>query len=189
MVRGTQKVTLWINAVNLVLDYILIFGIFGFQGLGILGAGIATTLSRMIGVFLLIIAINKGKSGLKFSLKSSWSLDRKMFKNITQIGYPAGLERLVMRVGQLVYSSMIIAMGTKVYAAHNIAGVIESFSYMLGFGFAIAASTLVGQNLGVKKPELAERYAVLSNFLGTIFMIFVGIIFFIFARPLGLLFT
>lgn len=187
--RTPMKVTLLINIINVVLDYVLIFGLFNFNGLGIVGAGLATTIARIIGVVLLLGYIIKKKDPLVLSIKRFLRINFTMIKKVIMIGYPATIERLLMRMGQLVYATMIIKIGTEAYAAHNIAGSIESLSYMPAYGFAIAASTLVGQNLGANQPEQAEHFGLLSNRLGTVFMIGVGILFFIFARPLGLLFT
>jgi Na+-driven multidrug efflux pump len=62
---------------------------------------------------------------------------------------------------------MIIKIGTEAYAAHNIAGTIETFSYLPGMGFGVAAATLVGQNLGAKKANEAQKYGLISYILST----------------------
>lgn len=187
--KTPMKVGLIANVINAALDYILIFGILGFSGLGIVGAALATTVSRIIGCIILFIKINDKKTNLTVKLFNKWKIDKKAIKSITRIGLPAAIEKLIMRFGQLVYSGMIIKIGTAAYAAHNIAGTIESFSYLPGFGFAIAASTLVGQSLGAEKPEEARSYGFLSNLLSTIFMVVVGAIFYIFAPLLAGIFT
>lgn len=183
------KVTLVINVLNVILDYLLIFGFFSFPGFGILGAGLATSISRFIGVLILLCLLILRKGPLDTVFKHGLIFKRKMMKTIWIIGLPAALERLVMRCGQVVYSAMIIQLGTEAYAAHNIAGSIESLSYMPGYGFAIAASTLVGQNLGANKPERAQNMGLVSTVLGIGFMVLIGSIFFFFARPLGLFYT
>lgn len=187
--KTPMKVGLIANVINAVLDYILIFGILGFSGLGIVGAALATTVSRIIGCIILFIKINDKKTNLTVKLFDKWKVDKKAIKSITKIGLPAAIEKLIMRFGQLVYSGMIIKIGTAAYAAHSIAGTIESFSYLPGFGFAIAASTLVGQSLGAEKPEEARSYGLLSNFLSTIFMVVIGAVFYIFAPLLAGIFT
>ena len=187
--KTPMKVALVANIVNIVLDYILIFGIFNFEGLGILGAGIATTISRIVGVVLLLLAINGDKIKIHIDIFNRWKIDRDIIRSITRIGLPAGIEKLIMRFGQLAYGGLIIKIGTQAYAAHNIAGTIEAFSYLPGMGFGVAAATLVGQNLGAKQPEEAKELGIVSNILATVFMVFVGIIFFIFAPFLAGLFS
>lgn len=177
------------NILNIVLNYVLIFGILDFKGLGILGAGLATTISRIIAVVVLIHKVNKGVTVLQFNIRGKWSIDKELMGSITRIGIPAGIEKLIMRLGQLLYGSMIITLGTSSYIAHNIAGTIESYSYLPAMGFGVAATTLVGQNLGSNNPEEAKKYAFISNALSTVLMIILGIGFFIGAPTLAGLFT
>ncbi|MCQ4924427.1 MATE family efflux transporter [Tissierella carlieri] len=187
--KTPMKVAIVSNAINIVLDYILIFGIFNFNGLGILGAGIATTISRIFGVTLLLRKINSDKTKIHINILDKWHIDKDILKSITKIGLPAALEKLIMRFGQLLYGGMIIKIGTEAYAAHNIAGTIETFSYLPGMGFGVAAATLVGQSLGAKKTDEAQKYGLISYFLATGFMVAVGVVFYIFAPFLAGLFS
>lgn len=187
--KTPMKIALLANIVNALLDYILIFGILNFDGLGILGAGLATTTSRIISVALLLGKIKGKETGINLSLRKEWNINRKMMRSITKISLPAAIERLIMRSGQLIYGGMIIKIGTEAYAAHNIAGTIETFSYLPGMGFGVAAATLVGQNLGRKRKEEAHRVGLISYFISTIFMVAVGMGFYVFAPVLAGLFT
>ncbi|WP_236915294.1 MATE family efflux transporter [Clostridium sp. Cult2] len=187
--KTPMKIAIVSNVINIVLDYILIFGIFDFNGLGILGAGIATTTSRIVGAILLLRKINSNETKIHINILDKWSIDKDILKSITKIGLPAGFEKLIMRFGQLVYGGLIIKIGTEAYAAHNIAGTIETFSYLPGMGFGVAAATLVGQNLGAKKADEAQKYGLMSYFLATGFMVIVGAIFYIFAPSLAELFS
>lgn len=180
--KTPMKVALIANIINAILDYIAIS-----SGFGIIGLGLATTFSRTIGVVLLVRKLIKEDN--KFELLGKWRIERNMMKSITKISLPAAVERLFMRSGQLIYGSLIIKIGVSTYAAHNIAGTIESFSYLPGMGFGVAAATLVGQNLGAKKEDTAQKYGFLSYLLATGLMVVVGIIFFIFAPFLAGLFT
>lgn len=187
--KTPMKITIIANIINIILDYILIFGIFNFTGLGILGAGIATTISRVVGVLLLLQKINSDKTKIHINILDKWNINKDILKSITRIGLPAAFEKLIMRFGQLVYGGMIIKIGTEAYAAHNIAGTIETFSYLPGMGFGVAAATLVGQNLGAKKKDEALKIGLMSYFLATTFMVIIGAIFYIFAPILAGLFS
>ncbi|WP_246451757.1 MATE family efflux transporter [Alkalicella caledoniensis] len=187
--KTPMKVAIVSNIINAILDYILIFGVFSFSGFGILGAGLATTTSRLISVFLLIKKINSNGTKINILIFEQWRIDFEMLTSITKISIPAAVERLIMRSGQLIYGGMIIKIGTEAYAAHNIAGTIETFSYLPGMGFGVAAATLVGQSLGKKKENEAQRLGLMSYLLSTGFMIVVGAIFYIFAPFLASLFT
>jgi len=187
--KTPMKVAIVSNIINIVLDYILIFGIFNFKGLGILGAGIATTISRIVGVILLLIKVYDNKTIVHVNLFDKWRIDKDILRSIVKTGLPAGFEKLIMRLGQLVYGGLIIKLGTEAYAAHNIAGSIEAFSYLPGMGFGVAGATLVGQSLGAKKPDEAKKYGLTSYFLSTGFMVAVGVVFYIFAPFLAGLFS
>ena len=177
------------NIINISLNYILIFGIFNFKGWGIVGAGVATTLSRMIAVGLLLIKIYGGNTAIKLNMKDKWTYNKLIMRSIIGIGMPAGAEKVIMRTGQMVYGSVIISLGTNAYVAHNIAGTIESYSYLPAMGFSVAAATLVGQSLGSKNFKKARSYGLIANLLSTFVMVFIGGVFFIGAPYLAALFT
>jgi len=187
--KSPMKIGIFANVVNALLDYVLIFGIFNFGGFGILGAGLATTFSRILSVVLLVHTLNKEKGKIHVAFFEDWKPDVKMLKTLTNISIPAAVERLIMRSGQLIYGGMIIKIGTEAYAAHNIAGTIETFSYLPGMGFGVAAATLVGQNLGKEDKEEAQRAGLMSYLMATLFMVVIGGVFYIFAPFLASLFS
>lgn len=187
--KTPMKIALYANIFNAVFDYILIFGVFNLPGLGILGAGLATTLSRMLSVALLIIKLRGSKTIIRLNLKQRWQVDMGLLRSLINVSLPAAVERLIMRSGQLIYGGMIIKIGTEAYAAHNIAGTIETLSYLPGMGFGVAAATLVGQNLGRKNDAEAQRLGLMSFLLSSGFMVVVGFIFLAFAPFLASLFS
>ena len=187
--KTPMKAAVVANILNAFLDYILIFGLFNFNGLGILGAGLATTFSRMVSLGLLVSRLRTHGTLIKLDFKRRWKGDLALLKSLISISFPAAVERLIMRSGQLIYGGMIIAIGTQAYAAHNIAGTIETFSYLPGMGFGIAAATLVGQSLGKGNETEARRLGMLSYLLSSCFMVVVGFIFFVFAPFLAKLFS
>ncbi|MCC5910542.1 MAG: MATE family efflux transporter [Clostridiaceae bacterium] len=187
--KTPMKIAIVVNVINGMLDYILIFGILNFNGFGILGAGLATTFARIVGVILLFKKMNSKETKISISLFEPWAINKNTIKSILTISLPAAVERLIMRSGQLIYGGLIIKIGTEAYVAHNIAGTIETFSYLPGMGFGVAAATLVGQNLGAKKGDEAEKFGLISYFLAMGFMVMVGAVFYIFAPFLAGLFT
>lgn len=186
-----MKVGILVTLLNIVLNYILIFGVFGFEGFGIVGAGIATTISRLVGLLLLLYPFfrknAKKEKWLTLSLKGPFN--PKAMKSLTKISIPAAIERLLMRVGQVIYVGMIIQIGIKVYAAHSITGSIEMFSYLPAMGFGVAAATLVGQNLGKGDIQEAKRSGWISYGLASLFMMVAGAIFYIGAPTFARMFS
>ncbi len=105
-----------------------------------------------------------------------------------KIGGPAAVEKLVMRVGQILYGALIINIGTTAYAAHNIGGTIENLTYLPCLGFGIAAATLVGQKLGANKPDEAVKVGILSFIMSTALIWTIALVFLIFPEQLAAIF-
>jgi len=167
-----MKVSWWINFIHIALDYIFIFGFMGIPGLGVAGAALATVIVRIIGTIALFIYIKKSK--VSFTLFGSNS--KADSYSILKLSTPAAIERLIMRLGQVLYFGLIVKIGADTYAAHTIAGNIETFSYMPGYGLAIAATTLVGQSVGAKRSKDAYQYGMITTAIAVAFMSFVGIL-------------
>lgn len=179
--RTPMYVTGASNILNILLNIVFIN-----MGLGILGLGLATTLSRGVSTVILYLRLHSHDGNVKLSV---CNLTKKEFSSILEIGVPAGIEKLIMRIGQLVYNSMIISIGTAAYVAHNIAGNIESYSYIPAMGFGLAVCTMVGISLGENNILQAKKQAAVAYCISTGFMILIGLIFFIFAPQLAALFT
>lgn len=177
--KTPMRVNIVANLVNVVFNYLLITGKFGFPALGVNGAAAATALSRLVGGILVLRVLISGKLIVHISLRDRWQWDWPAIKRMMNIGIPAMLEQLVMRGGQLLFARVVSALGTLAYAAHSIANNAESLSFMPGFGFAMAATTLIGQNLGAKLPERAEHSGYECVKIAAVIMGFVGIFFFL----------
>lgn len=180
-------ISLVINGINALLDYVLIFGFLFIPELGIMGAAIATVVSRLVGSLALFYYINKDKV-LAFR-KDYWRPAKDHLIELTTLGAPAAGERLVMRAGQIVYFGFVVALGTNAFAAHQIAGNVEVFSYMIGYGFATAATILVGQQIGAGNLEEARKYAKLSTQFTAVCMTLLGAVLFFFAGWAATFFT
>ncbi|WML43418.1 MATE family efflux transporter [Neobacillus sp. PS3-40] len=170
--KTPMKVSWWINFIHIGLDYVLIFGVFGLKGFGVAGAAWATVIVRLIGTVLLYFYIKRSK--VSFSIFGSYSQEDSF--SILKLSTPAAIERLIMRLGQVLYFGLIVKIGADTYAAHSIAGNIETFSYMPGYGLAIAATTLVGQSVGAKRSKEAYQYGMMTTWIAVGFMSFVGVL-------------
>lgn len=172
--KTPMKVSWWINLIHIGLDYVLIFGIFKLDGFGLAGAAWATVIVRLLGSAALYHHIKKSPVSFSFSGESSKG---DLFAILT-LSAPAAIERLIMRLGQVVYFGLIVKIGAETYAAHTIAGNIETFSYMPGYGLAIAATTLVGQRIGAKQYREAYEFGFLTTGLAIGFMSLIGLVLF-----------
>ena len=170
--KTPMKVSWWINLIHIGFDYVLIFGVFGLKGFGVAGAAWATVIVRLIGTIALYLYIKRSK--ISFSFFGSYSKEDSF--SILKLSTPTAIERLIMRLGQVLYFGLIVKIGADTYAAHSIAGNIETFSYMPGYGLAIAATTLVGQSVGAKRSKEAYQYGMMTTWIAVGFMSFVGIL-------------
>ncbi|WJH36166.1 MATE family efflux transporter [Paenibacillus sp. CC-CFT747] len=181
------KVGVEMNIVHVVLDYILIFGIWFIPGFGLVGAAWAMVLARLYASARLwrksrnVKAISLVGEELKFQMS--------FFLSMLKFTIPVAVERLSMRLGQVVYFGLIVRMGTESYAAHNIAGTLTVFASTIGTGFAIAASVTIGQAIGNKNVEAVHSYRRWSYIQSAISMTIVTALIFIFSPWIGQLFT
>ncbi|MGI6359060.1 MAG: MATE family efflux transporter [Bacillota bacterium] len=178
-----------INLINIGLNWIFIFGNLGMPNMGTAGAGFATMVARAVGTVIMMQVLLSGKASIKLKLLDSNRLHFPTIKRILNVGIPAAVEQLMMRGAQVFFTMIVTGLGTNMYAAHQIAMRADSLAVMPGFGFAVAATTLVGQNLGARQPEVANRAGWLTLYLGVGFMAVVGVSLFTFAVPAARFFT
>ena len=156
------------NGINIILNYLLIFGMLGFPKLGIVGAGIGTLISRVLMVlFILIIFFKKEKIRIYFSNLNFKITEKAVFKKIFDIGIPSALQML-FEVG--IFTAAIWLSGTlgKIYqAANQIAFNLSAITFMVGVGLGVAAMIRVGNQKGLS-DFLSLRRIAISVFMLTI---------------------
>jgi putative MATE family efflux protein len=177
--RTPMMITGFINVINIVLDYLLIFGNLGFPRLGAVGSAVATTSARAIGASLILYVLFKRGSILKLPWRGGWGFHRDVIGRIINIGGPSAAEQFIMQLGLLVFGVLAVSLGTNEYAAMQVAFNISGFSFLPAFAFGVAALTLVGQNLGAKNPTRAEQSAIQALKSGTLWMVLMGVGFFV----------
>ncbi|MEG0712968.1 MAG: MATE family efflux transporter [Niameybacter sp.] len=177
------------NLVNLIFNFLLIGGNFGFPSLGVLGAGVATVLGNIVAFVIATYGILHSKTELQLKFNESWKLDLVTIKGIFKISNSAMVEQLCMRIGFLVYTKMITNLGTVAFATHQICMNILNMTFSLGDGMAMAASSLVGRNLGAKRADLSIIYGKTAQRIGLIFSTLLVLIYVFLREPLVSLFT
>jgi len=176
------------NIVNIAVGWVLIFGNLGFPRMGVLGAALANMIGFMAGAsgYVALLAARRLRLNLP-ERRKRWS--RGVNRRIMRIGVPAAAEQIVLQVGFLIYTAIIVYFGTAALAGHQIGARIQGLAFMPGMGFAIAATALVGQNLGARKPDEAEQCGWESTKLAVLVMCGIGLVMFIFADPMARLFV
>lgn len=187
--KATLNLNLTANIVNVIFNYLLIYGKFGFPRLEVAGAAIATVLGTIVSSIMGLYMIFKGDEELRISLRDDFRPNFPMLKRIWKIGFPTALEQLALRFGLIIYIRIVAGLGTVVFATHQIALNILSMSFMNGQAFGMAATTLVGQSLGAGKVNRAIEYASKTRRLGSMVSTMLGVGFFFFGEALVSLYT
>jgi len=207
--RTPMLVTLISLAISLAIGYPLIFGKFGLPALGAVGAGVAGALVRSVGCLVLVGLLFR--AGRPVSLRGwhDWRPALAPFRRLVNIGLPSMFESLfraggmlhhrgvprercaaLFRAGgMLLFSVIVFRLGTATAAAQQIVQQIALFSMMPGFGFSMAAMTLVGQSLGAENPVRAERATWFSTRSCIFWMGAMGLAFFFGGPQIMALFT
>jgi len=183
-----MRILLISNAVNIILDPLLIFGLGPFPELGIKGAAIATTIGRAAGVAVQFWLLFRGGKHIRITvsqIRPGWKIIKGMIR--TSIG---GVGQMIIGMTSWIFLVRILAsIGSAAVAGSTIALRIMMFTFMPAAGMSNAAATLVGQNLGSGNPERAETAVWKIGLYNMLFLIGVSIIFFLFNRPLMTIFT
>jgi putative MATE family efflux protein len=187
--KTPMRVMAIVNVINVSLNYLLIFGHGPWPAMGVKGAALATALAQLTGGLLLTRIMFSGRKIIHLHWRDNYRPHMQTIKRVLRVGVPAGIEQAVMRIGQVSYTIIVSSLGTVAYAAHQIALNAESLSFMPGFGFALAATTLVGQALGAGDTEEAGRSGWQAAKLAALIMGAIGVLFFLFPSKFVSIFT
>ncbi|MGM9611037.1 MAG: MATE family efflux transporter, partial [Candidatus Woodwardiibium sp.] len=154
------------NLTNCVFNYFLINGIWFFPALGVRGAAYATLLGNVVSFVMSLYSVTAAKGYLHIRLRHCFHLRRGMLALLARIGGSAGVEQVFMRIGFFAYSKMVAELSTADLSTHIICMNVINLSFTVGDGLGVAASALVGQNLGAKRPDLAEVYGKAAQRFG-----------------------
>ena len=174
--KTPMKVKMFSIVLNVILNYLLIFGHFGFPELGVLGAAVATVIVNILEFVIYMFLYVKRKT----PYEPSFYYSKNLLSRALKVGIPASIERS-LTFGSLMLFTMVIAhYGTAALAGYQIGLRIEGLAFMPGIGFTIAAMALMGQGLGAKKPKQAKedvllvlKYTVGFMFFLSFFMVFI----------------
>lgn len=186
----TMRTNVTSNTVNIIFNYLLIGGHFGFPALGIHGAALATVLGTVVACIMSILSILKpdGFISLPYIMKNRIFPAVRSFINLVKVGYSVFFEQLLMRVGFMLTAIMAAKQGTDAMAAHQVGMNIMGLSFSFGDGLQAAAVALIGRSLGAGDEDLAKEYGSICRMFGGIISVCLAVIYFVGAAPLMKLF-
>jgi putative MATE family efflux protein len=173
---------------NIALNWVFIFGNLGAPRMGVAGAALATSISFALQATIVFGYLWTSRSPVRLSSAALTGVTRQSLARLVRVSIPAAAEPLLLQSGFLIYNKAITLLGTMPMAAHRAAITVESMTFMPAYGFAVAGSAVVGQNLGAGRPDRADAGLRECARLSTWLMSAVGASFFFLAAPLVRLF-
>lgn len=186
----TMKTNVTSNVVNIIFNYFLINGHFGFPALGIHGAAIATVLGTVVASVMSLLSIMKPDCfiSIPYIFKTRIKPSFQAMKSILNVGYSVFFEQILLRIGFLATALMAANQGDDAMAAHQVAMNVMGLTFAFGDGLQAAAVALIGRSLGEGKPDLAKLYGKTCQLIGGIISVFVAVFFFFGAEALMMMF-
>lgn len=184
--RITMQTNITSNIVNVIFNYLLIEGHFGFPALGIAGAATATVIGTVVAFVMSVISITKRDFfiSLPYLIKEKIYPAWKSFVSIISVAYSIFIEQIFLRIGFIATSIMMAHQGTGAMAAHQVGMNILGLTFSFGDGLQAAAVALIGRSLGEQKPEKAKEYGATCRIIGALIALVVAIVYFAIAKPL-----
>lgn len=172
------------NMLNVLGNYVLIFGKWGFPSLGLFGAGLSTGICKAIEAVLMTIFLFSPLSRIRLRWASFRMVSKKYIRDLLKVSIPASTEPFFVQSGFLVFTKIVAGLGTFAMAANRIALAVESLSFMPGHAFSTACATIVGQKYGERSArgiKLAVRQSMkvsltVMSAIGASFLIMPGLL-------------
>lgn len=187
--RTPMLITLIMNCINVLFNWLLIFGIWVFPRMEVAGAAWGTAISYVTGVILVVVILFRGRGLIRVRFGDMCLPDFFIIRRVLRVSMPAALDAFLTQVGYLVFLKIVTMLGTSSLAAHQIAIRIEAFSFMPGYALAVSTATLVGQSLGAKKEDLARLSMRRTCIYALILMCTFGMLFLLIPTQLTSLFA
>ena len=177
------------NLVNVVFNYLLIGGNFGFPALGTRGAALATVIGSVLGCAMSLHSMFAKSSFVYIRGVKGFFTSRFDVRSLLNVGSSAFVEQIFLRIGFLLFAITVANLGTAAYAAHQIGMNMMSLTFSFGDGLSVASVALIGRSLGEERRDLAKLYASMCQRIGLFCAFVMSMIFLFFGRNLYGLFS
>jgi putative MATE family efflux protein len=180
---------LWLaNGLNMILSPCFIFGVWFFPQLGVTGAAVGTTIGRGCGVLFAFWYLFRGEKRFEIH-RDHWTIDPSMLWKLTKLSWTAVLQFLIGTASWSALVRVVAGFGSEAIAGYVISLRVVVFALLPALGLSNAAATMVGQNLGAKKPERAESAVWKAAFFNAGFYFLVGVVLYAFSHTIVAFFT
>jgi MATE family multidrug resistance protein len=187
---GEVKLTLlamfFVSMINIALDFLLVFGLFSFEGIGYRGIAISTALSMFAGMFICVILFRQSR--WKSIFAGRWRLSADLVKRIFFVSWPSAVLQISWNAGNIVLYNILGRLqdvSITAMAAFTSGLRIEAIIYLPMFALNMAASVLTGQNLGAGVPHRAEKIGWKLSFAGVVFVSLLALVVFLWAGAIS----
>ncbi len=184
--RGETRVIMWANVmatvINIIFDYLLIFGHWGFPTLGIKGAGIATVLAAYGAAIVIVVYMFKARYRQQYSTLKNFRFDWLLFKRLMRFGLPNGFHFMLDLLGFTLFVLLVGRLGTLELAATSITFNINHIAFMPMIGIGMAVEIIVGQRLGEDQPQQARFGTYSALHLTFLYMITIALTYVLFPK-------
>lgn len=178
---GKTRIVMYVNigatAINIALDYVLIFGRWGCPEMGIRGAALATVTASAFSAVALMILFLRRDHRIEYGTLKEWRFDKSLFVRMLRYGAPAGLHFMMDLICFSLFVLLVGRLGIVELAATNLAFQLNTIAFLPMIGFSTATATLVGQRLGENKPLLATRATWSAFHLTFIYMTTIALLY------------
>ena len=180
----SMRTNLTSNLVNVVFNFLLIEGRFGFPAWGIKGAAIATVIGSFVAFCMSVYSLLEKKSyvniiwAFRNKLRATWKNAKQLFHLASNVF----VEQIFLRIGFLSVSVMAANLGTLQFAVQQVGMNVMSLSFSFGDGMQVAAVSLIGQSLGQKNPEKAKKYGTICQRMGNIISVILSVLYLVAGR-------
>lgn len=177
------------NLANIFLDYTLVFGTFGFKGMGLAGAGLGSAIATMLETFVYVIVSLMKSYRTKYMLFKKFLFNQNIAKVILKLSLPVSFQSVFTLTGLLLFISIVGLIGAEQQAASQVVLSAMFLSFMPSMGFGIVSQTLVGNQLGENDIESARRWGFETSKISTTYTFLLGIIFISFPEYIASILT
>jgi len=152
--------------------------------MGVRGAAIGLGTGQVVAAVIALVSIFRGSGILKFRLRKLVQVDLSILSRIVRVGTPSMFEQLCVRAGNIMFTRVVASLGDVEFATHQIAMDLHQFTYMNGTSFGVAATSLLGQSLGKKRPDQGNSFVMLCRRFAQILALSFAAIIVVFNRQL-----